>query len=111
MASVIVDFLLDEAFLLVIVQSTAMGRDRKDRGKRSWRRPSSFWTLMRSGCGSWKPRCRKRRYLVGPEKPFLKLASHSLSPRQEGQSEMTPVQGLSWVCYFNWTLSGCIFTH
>lgn len=34
-------------------------------------------------------RYRKAQDLVGPEKPFLKLASHSLSPRQEEQSEMT----------------------
>lgn len=46
-------------------------------------------------------RCWKAHYLVGPEKPFLKLASHSLSSRQEEQPEMTVGRGLSWLYCLN----------
>lgn len=110
MASLIADFFffLDEGFNTI--NSNGEGKKRKGK-KRSQKRPSSVWTLMRTGCGSWKLRCRKHQYFVGPEKPFLKLASHSLSPRQEGLSEMTLVRGLWWVCYLNWSLFGCIFIH
>lgn len=111
MASLMLIFLFRRGFLIYYSTSNRNGEGKKGKGKkRSQKRPSSVWTPMRTGRGSWKLRCRKHQYLVGPEKPFLKLASHSLSPRQDGQSEMTLVQGLSWVCYLNWSISECIRT-
>jgi len=57
---------------------------------KSWKRHSSVRELMRIGVEAEEQRCRKIQCLVGPEKPFLTLASHSPSSRQERRSEMIP---------------------
>lgn len=57
---------------------------------KAWKRHSSVRELMRMGVEAEERRCWKFQCFVGAEKPFLTLASHSSSSRQEGLLEMIP---------------------